>query len=100
MEKKEHEIICKSLILRIIFSVIASCGFVFLSHFDYIFFGTGVTLLISFPFAFILSGKFFPDSCEFYSHRHKNFLRLRKGLAPKENSHPIKGHYYDDFMRG
>ena len=100
MEDKEHKAIYRSFILRIIFSVIVSAGFILLSYLDYILFGLGVTFTISFPFVFILSGKFFPDSCEFYSHEHRNYLRSKKGLIAIKDDHKKKAHYYDDFMRG
>ena len=59
MDDKEHKVIYRSFILRVIFSVIVSAGFIILSYLDYILFGLGVTFTISFPFIFILSGKFF-----------------------------------------
>ena len=100
MKEKEHKIICKSFILRSLFSVITALGFVILSYLDYIFLGIGVTFILALPLSYILSVKMFPDSSEFYSHEHKFFLRSRKGLKPDEECSPIKGHYYDDFMRG
>ena len=100
MEEKDHKIIIKSFMLRLCLALMLSLAFIISSIYEIIMFGVGVTFILSFPFCYILSGKIFPDSVEFLSDTHRDYLRLRKGLKGNKQSTKIKGHYFDDFKRG
>lgn len=100
MEEKDHKIIIKSFTLRLCLALMLTLAFIICSIYEIIMFGVGVTFILSFPFCYILSGKLFPDSVEFLSDKHRDYLRLRKGLKRIKGSTTIKGHYFDDFKRG
>jgi len=100
MQKKDHEIILKSFLLRFLLTLFIVLGFIVCSLYEVIMFGVGITFILSFPFCYLLSGKFFPDSIEFLSHDHRDYLRSRKGLKKKNDPVKIKGHYFDDYKRG
>jgi len=100
MEEKDHKIIIKSFTLRLCLALMLSLAFIICSIYEIIMFGVGVTFILSFPFFYTLSGKLFPDSLEFLSDAHRDYLRLRKGLKGNKKSTKIKAHYFDDFKRG
>ena len=100
MHKKDHKLILKSFLLRLILSLFFVLGFIICSLHQVIMFGTGITFILFFPFCYLLSGKFFPDSIEFLSPDHRDYLRSRKGLVKSEDSIKIKGHHFDDYKRG
>tara|TARA_S200000501_G_scaffold344593_1_gene356468 strand:- start:879 stop:1181 length:303 start_codon:yes stop_codon:yes gene_type:complete len=100
MQEKDHKIILKSFLLRLILSLFLELGFIICSLYQVIMFGAGITFILSFPFCYLLSGKFFPDSTEFLSSDHRDYLRSRKGLAKSDDSIKVKGHHFDDYKRG
>ncbi len=100
MKEAEFKLIRRSFIYRLTFSVISTLLLILASHLNLIFFGMIITGLISFPFFFIISVKFFPDSSDFFSFKYKNFSWKRKDLDIVPEDYEIKSDYFDDYRRG
>jgi len=100
MKETEFKLIRRSFILRITFSLVLTVLLMLASYFNVIFFGMVITGILSLPFFFIISVKFFPDSTDFFSSRYKNFSRNRKGLVTLPEEYKVKGDHFDDYRKG
>ncbi|MDB4711879.1 hypothetical protein OAF35_04325 [Verrucomicrobiales bacterium] len=100
MKEADFKLIRRSFIYRMIFTLVGTCFLMSASYYNVIYFGLIVTGIISLPFFFIISSKFFPDSTDFFSSKYKNFSRERKGLDLIPEDSNIKGDHFDDYRRG
>ena len=100
MKESDFKLIRRSFIGRIIFTLVGTISLMAASYYNVIYFGLIITGVISLPFFFIISSKFYPDSSDFFSAKYKNFSRERKGLDLIPEDSNIRGDNFDDYRRG
>ncbi|MDC0201347.1 hypothetical protein OAK04_03030 [Verrucomicrobia bacterium] len=100
MKESEFKLIRRSFAYRVLFTLVGTFLLMLASYYNIIYFGLIITGIISMPFFFIISSKFYPDSSDFFSSKYKNFLRKKKGLDLIPEDSNIKGDHFDDYKRG
>ena len=100
MEEKYYRITARSHHIRVVFSIILSVVFAWLSQKTEVPAGFGPMLLIGFGFAYGMTGKLFPDSDCYFGTPAKNYRRAKRGkeLLAEDQSRDLS--YFDEFRKG
>ena len=99
MERDEYRGVIRSLILKIVCSVVVAAVTGYLSVRDVIKLGVLTTVFLGFMLTFCAGGKVFMESNKIMSGRAVNYRRVKRGLEPLDLADQPSAEFRSGFQR-